>query len=397
MSDTGGVQQKAYDPNKKEPEKEPIKIPAWWSVVALIIAGLVFLPIQYANIHSKKPVAQEEPGAKQAENPGPANAEAPQSKQNVEKAEQAKPAPEPALEAKQAEKPGPATAEAPQSKPDVEKAEQAKPAPEPAPEAKQAENPGPATAEAPQSKQDVEKAEQAKPAPEPALEAKQAEKPGPATAEAPQSKQDIAIAEQAKPAPEQALEQKAAPVKAPGEKQKVEDAIYYRIDGKDKQGREAAFAFIVLTNGYAWAKGSSSAVLFGGKAIPDAGRLFAPKVRESLARARDVIAVGLATDEGKRAEEEARALARSKTVAAWIKKVVKPGIPLWTLTLGQFEKACKTQEDKDLNFNQPVLFIGVQSKAEGANLQEALADAIGGRANFPGRECYSRFDLLKVR
>jgi hypothetical protein len=325
MADKGEVQQKAYDPNKKEPEKEPIKIPAWWSFVALIIAGLVFLPIQYANIHSKKPAAQEEPAAKQAETPGPATADAPQPKQSVEKAEQSKPAPEPALEAKQAEKPAPAAAEAPQPKQSVEKAEPAK------------------------------------------------------------------------PAPEQASIQKAASSKAPVEKQKVEDAIYYRVDGKDKQGREASFAFIMLTNGYAWAKGSSSAVFLSGKAIPDASRLFAPKLRDSLTRMSDVIAVGLATDEGKRVEEEARALARSKTFASWVKKVVKPSVPLWILTLGQFEKACKVQEDKDLNFDQPVLFVGVQSKAEGTNLQEALADAVGGRANFPGRECYSRFDLLKVR
>jgi outer membrane biosynthesis protein TonB len=358
MSDTGEVPQKAYDPNKNEPEKERIQIPAWWSIVALIMAGLVFLPIQYANMHSQKPGAPEEAGAKQAEKPGPAAAEASQPKQAAEKAEQAKTALEPVVEAKQPRKP------------------------EPAP------------AEAPQPKQAAEKAEQAKPAPELVVEAKQAEKPEPAAAEAPQPKQVVEKAEQAKPAPKQVS---AAPVKAPLEKQKAEDATYYRIDGKDGKGRKAAFSFIILTNGYAWAKGSSSAVLVGGKAIPDANSLFAPKVLESLAGMSDVIAVGLATDEGKRAEEEARALARSKTFATWIKKVLKPGIPLWRLTLGQIEKACKAQADKDLNFEQPVLLIGVQSKAEGTILQEALADAITGRADFPSRECYSRFDMLKIR
>jgi len=324
MSSTGDVQQKAHDPSSKEPEKEPIRIPAWWSFVALFLAALVFLPIQYANLYSRKPVVQEEKGAKEAE------------------------------------KPTPATTEAPQSKPDVVKAEPAKSAPEPAVEAK-------------------------------------AEKPARAATEVSQSQQDVAHAEQTTPAPAQAAEQKAASLPAPAEKQKVEDAIYYRIAGKDKQGREAAFSFIILTNGYAWAKGSSTAVLLAGNAIPDAGRLFAPKLRDSLARMTDVIAVGLATDEGKRVEEEARALARSKTFATWMKKVVKPAIPVWTLTLGQFEKACKTQKDKDLNFDQSVISIGVQSKGEGTNLQEALADAFGARADFPSRECYSRFDMLKIR
>jgi len=111
----------------------------------------------------------------------------------------------------------------------------------------------------------------------------------------------------------------------------------------------------------------------------------------------DAISVGLASDEGNGAEGEARALARSKTFAAWIKKIAKPQIALWMLTLGQVQKACKTQEDKDLGFEQPVLFIGVQSKAEGTDVAQALADAMSGRAAFPGRDCYSRFDMAKIR
>ena len=44
-----------------------------------------------------------------------------------------------------------------------------------------------------------------------------------------------------------------------------------------------------------------------------------------------------------------------------------------------------------------MIFAGVREKAEGANLEEALADAISGHDNLPSRECYSRFDLAKVR
>ncbi len=102
--------------------------------------------------------------------------------------------------------------------------------------------------------------------------------------------------------------------------------------------------------------------------------MLTPKVREFLAPMSDLIAVGPASDEGKRAEEEARALTRSKTVAAWIKIAVKPEIALWTLTLGQYEKTCTVHEDQDLNFEQPIV-IGVRSKADGTNLQEALSDA----------------------
>jgi hypothetical protein len=58
---------------------------------------------------------------------------------------------------------------------------------------------------------------------------------------------------------------------------------------------------------------------------------------------------------------------------------------------------CKLQEDKDSSFERPVLFVGVRSKAEGANLQEALADALSGHDNLPSRECDSRFDMEKIR
>ena len=111
---------------------------------------------------------------------------------------------------------------------------------------------------------------------------------------------------------------------------------------------------------------SANRVTWGRKLIPEgeaANRIFAPKVREALAGASDLIAVGLASKDGIRAEEEARALARSKTVAGWITKVAKPETELWALTLGQYGKACKLQEDKDLSFERPVLFVGVRSKA----------------------------------
>jgi hypothetical protein len=225
----------------------------------------------------------------------------------------------------------------------------------------------------------------------------------PAPAEAPakplvadagsQAKQDLA-----QPKPD--VKQPVALPKNPAEKQKVENAVVFRIDGKDKEGRAAAFDFVVLSSDYVWALGSTSQIVSGGKVIREAetaNRIFAPKVRDALAGVSDVIGVGLASKDGIRSEEEARALARSKTVATWITKVAKPETALWALTLGQYDKGCKLQEDKDSSFERPVLFVGVRSKADGANLQEALANALSGNTNLPKRECYSRFDMEKVR
>ena len=184
-------------------------------------------------------------------------------------------------------------------------------------------------------------------------------------------------------------------------KLKVENAFFFRIDGKDKQGHSAAFDFIILTKDYTWAKGSASEVVSNGTVIPEAGaaeRVLTPNVRTSLASASDLIAVGLASSEGERAQEEARALARARTVLGWLTKVSKPEMALWTLTLGQYdERACSQKQDADSSFERPVILAGVRSKAAGANLQEALADAVSGHDNLPSRECYSRFDMEKIR
>jgi hypothetical protein len=222
---------------------------------------------------------------------------------------------------------------------------------------------------------------------------KYGKKPEPAPAPAPAA----ALAPAAAPAP---APQPEAPVKTHAEKQKVENAYFFRIDGKDKQGRAATFDYIMLTNEYTWVIGSTSQIVSGGATIPEAeaaGRVLTQQVRESLSSASDLIGVGLASSEGEREAEEARALDRSKTVVGWITKVSKPETALWTLTLGQYSKDCKGQEDADTSFERPVIFAGVRSKAEGADLAEALADAISGHDNLPSRECYSRFDLGKVR
>ena len=123
-------------------------------------------------------------------------------------------------------------------------------------------------------------------------------KPAPAETQ-PQSKPKVVQAEPAKPAapeaspaPKQAEDVKpaVAPVKAAvaeakktAEKLKVEDAVFFRVDGKDKNGRAASFDFVILTNAYTWARGSTNQVVSAGKVIPEtevAGHVMAPKVLE---------------------------------------------------------------------------------------------------------------------
>ena len=103
------------------------------------------------------------------------------------------------------------------------------------------------------------------------------------------------------------------------ERQKIESAYFFRVDGKDTAGRAASFDFIVLTGDYTWALGSATEVVSNGAAIPEAetaGEVLSPKIVESPASASDLISVGLASQEGEREAEEARAVARSQTIAA---------------------------------------------------------------------------------
>jgi photosynthetic reaction center cytochrome c subunit len=190
-----------------------------------------------------------------------------------------------------------------------------------------------------------------------------------------------------------------APVIA--EKKEVDSASVFRIDGKDSGGKRAAFDYVILTDDYTWVIGSAVQVVSKGQQVPQdqtAQRVITPQLRTDLERATDVIAVGVASYEGQKAEEETRADNRGNTIVSWLDRVVNPATPIWKLNLGQYDKnACRSQEQAGSSFQRPLMFASVRAKDDGVNLQEALADAISGKANLPSRGCYSRFDLSKVR
>ena len=200
------------------------------------------------------------------------------------------------------------------------------------------------------------------------------------------------------PAPEPPVAVTPTPVVV--EKRKVESASLFEIDGKDASGKRAAFDYFILTDDYTWVRGSSDRVTSKGKDVPEtetAERVIAPQILSTLDRATDVIAVGVASYEGQKNEEESRADRRSKTIVSWVDKLITPTTPIYALNLGQYNKACKGQEDGESSFQRPLIIAGVRARDDGVNLQEALSDAISGKANLPSRGCYSRFDLAKVR
>ena len=177
-------------------------------------------------------------------------------------------------------------------------------------------------------------------------------------------------------------------------------SVVFPIEGKDLARKRAAFEVAVLPADLAWARKSSTALVQGGAPIPEneaAARIFSAELRDGLSRSTEVIAVGLASQEGQRAEETERARRRAASAAGWLSTAVH-GIPIWTLNLGQFRGTCKaTTEAADTGWQRPVIIVGVRSQEQGVNLTEAFADAISGKSNLPSRDCYTNFDLARFR
>ena len=210
-----------------------------------------------------------------------------------------------------------------------------------------------------------------------------------------------------KVAPPAAVEQ---PVAAIAEEPKTDvkvqtqrwgSSVVFPIEGKDLAQKRAAFDVAVLPADLAWARKSSTELVQGGTEIAEdeaAARIFSAELRDGLSRSLEVIAVGLASQEGQRAEETERAKRRAASAAGWLSTAVEGNVPIWTLNLGQFRGSCKaTTEAADTGWQRPVIIVGIRSQETGVNLSEAFADAISGKSNLPSRDCYTNFDLARFR
>jgi hypothetical protein len=178
------------------------------------------------------------------------------------------------------------------------------------------------------------------------------------------------------------------------------DSIVFPIEAKDKAGKKATFDFVAKTQEYAWIRGQADQVTKNGTPIgtADVGTvLFGSDVQKGLSPSADLIAVGVASQEGTLAEENARAAQRGKVAAAWADKSVGGNKKLWVLNLGQFSPSCGSTTEKDTAWERPFLIVGARNQDAGVNLGEALANAMNNKINFPSTGCYSSFELSSLR
>lgn len=172
----------------------------------------------------------------------------------------------------------------------------------------------------------------------------------------------------------------------------------FPIEGQDAAGRNALFDVVVLTKTYGWVKGSTTELERGDKRLSGEdieNEVLAPQLREGLGSARELIAVGLASVEGDIETETQRGGLRANRIAEWVRGAVDPSIPMSTLNLGRYLEVCADCETDDTSWQRPFIVIAVRQADTGANIGEALHNALSDKENLPSPSRYSTFALAK--
>lgn len=174
----------------------------------------------------------------------------------------------------------------------------------------------------------------------------------------------------------------------------------YVIHGADQNGRRADFDLIVADKEFTWERGSTERLMRTNAAMTKADIeriIFDSLVRARLQSARQLIAVGTASEEGDSSKETYRAGKRAEQTANWLASVTGKDVPLYTLNLGQYRQPCEACNTAQTDWQRPFLVIAVQRAAFGTDIGEALADALSATSNLPAPERYSAYALARFR
>ncbi len=175
-------------------------------------------------------------------------------------------------------------------------------------------------------------------------------------------------------------------------------ATVFTIEGWDKSGRRAVFDVVVAKKEFMWVRGSAEELEKEGRIIKAdaiAGEVFDTEVTTALGSAREIIAVGTASQEGEPEQEKARAGRRAQLTADLAAKVAQPGTPVSTLNLGQYREPCAACETSGTSWQRPFIVVAAKDVEGGCNVGEALADALTGKTRLPSPASYSTFEITK--
>ena len=188
--------------------------------------------------------------------------------------------------------------------------------------------------------------------------------------------------------PEEALSQRL------GERSQV-----FSIAGYDHRGQRATFDVIVLDKAYTWQRASTSELSEDGKLVSPTTLIetvLGGPVKAQLQASRGVIAVGVASQEGEIDTETQRAGDRAEQTARWLRALLGPSKPLWTLNLGKYRESGRNFDAGTTSWQRPFIVIGVNSAERGIDMPAALADAMRGKSNLPSPRSYTSFAMAVV-
>jgi len=177
-----------------------------------------------------------------------------------------------------------------------------------------------------------------------------------------------------------------------------ERTLAFPIEGTDSAGRRALFDVVVLTKNYGWVLGSTTELERGDQRLTPRDieeEVLAPQLREGLGSARELIGVGVASQEGELEREIQRGGLRASRIAQWVQGALGEKIPMWTLNLGRYVEPCSECEDADTSWQRPFIVIAVRETDQGVNIGEALRSAMSDKENLPSPDRYSTFALSK--
>lgn len=188
-----------------------------------------------------------------------------------------------------------------------------------------------------------------------------------------------------------------APLAASEPMRQTKGTLIFAIEGQDKAGRRGTFDVVVARKQFLWVRGSSDQLEKAGRVISNEeleSDVLDAEVRSALGAAREIVAVGTASEEGNPAEEKVRAGRRAAKTAEIVADAISSSIPISALNLGQY-RGEKSAGGTD--WQRPFMVITVKALEPDTNVAEALADAMTGKEALPSPTAYSAFELNKVR
>ncbi|WP_295558885.1 hypothetical protein [uncultured Hyphomicrobium sp.] len=176
--------------------------------------------------------------------------------------------------------------------------------------------------------------------------------------------------------------------------------LIFAIEGRDKAGRQGTFDVVVARKQFLWVRGSAEDLEKEGRKITGdelARDVLDQEVRDGLANAHEIIAVGTASQEGDPTAEKARAGRRAARTAEIVATAIQGDIPISSLNLGQYREIGGKAAATGTDWQRPFMIIAVKELETDTVVAEALADAMTGKEQLPSPASYSAFELSKIR